>query len=134
MYKKFIYFSILLSVFLSNPNLANTQSFKPKVTVGTSVLTSFDVFQKKKFLTIFYGRDFSEQDSIDLLVAEIIKLEFAQRKGIQISETFLKEQTEVVMNKLVNGKPFSKLMEYHSIETEYLFNTIKSNYYWTELV
>ncbi len=132
--KKFIYFSIFLAVLLSNPNTINAQSFKPKVTVGTSVLTSYDVSQKRKLLTIFYGRDFSEQDSIDVLINEVIKLQYAQKKGIQISETFLKEKTKNMLNKVVNGKPFAKLMKNYSIETEYLFDIIKSNYYWSELI
>ena len=75
-------FLFIVIFFFPNWNLAIGQSFKPRVIIGDLVLTSYDISQKKKMLSLFHGRNFSENDVVELFIAEIIKSQHAQKLGI----------------------------------------------------
>ena len=50
---KLSFFNVLIIfTMLMNSTQLESQSFKPELTVGNQVLTSYDVMQKRKFLTI----------------------------------------------------------------------------------
>ena len=125
-------FTILF--FSPNWNLAIGQSFKPKVTIEDLVLTSYDISQKKKMLSLFHGKNFSEKDVTELFIAETIKSQHAQKIGILISDLFLKDQFEIILNRTINGKTFSKILEENSVDKEYLYETIKSGILWNEVI
>ena len=127
-------FILIIIFFFPNWNLAIGQSFKPKVIIGDFVLTSYDISQKKKMLSLFHGRNLSEKDIVELFIAEIIKSQHAQKMGIQISELFIRDQLKIILNKTINGKTFSKSLEENSVDREYLYETIKSEFLWNEVI
>ena len=88
-------FIFVVIFFFPNWNLAIGQSFKPRVIIGDLALTSYDINQKKKMLSLFHGRNFSENDVVELFIAEIIKSQHAQKMGIQISDLFIRDQLKL---------------------------------------
>ncbi|MFL2827494.1 MAG: peptidylprolyl isomerase [Paracoccaceae bacterium] len=136
--RKFNHFATILIFivifFFSNWNLAIGQSFKPRVIIGDLVLTSYDISQKKKMLSLFHGRNFSENDVVELFISEIIKSQHAQKMGIQISDFFIRDQLKIILDKTINGKTFSKILEENSVEREHLYETIKSGFLWNEVI
>lgn len=127
-------FIFIVIFFFPNWNLAIGQSFKPRVIIGDLVLTSYDISQKKKMLSLFHGRNFSENDVVELFIAEIIKSQHAQKMGIQISDLFIRDQLKIILDKTINGKTFSKILKENSVEKEYLYETIKSGFLWNEVI
>ncbi len=127
-------FIFVVIFFYPNWNLAIGQSFKPKVIIGDTVLTSYDINQKKKMLSLFHGRNLAEKDVVELFIAETIKSRHAQKLGIQISNLFIREQLKIILDKTINGKTFSKVLEENSVESEYLFETIESEFLWNEVI
>ena len=61
-------FAFIIIFFSPNWNLASGQSFKPRVIIGDLVLTSYDIKQKKKMMSLFHGRNFSETDVVELFL------------------------------------------------------------------
>ena len=120
--------------FFSNLNLAMGQSFKTRVTIEDLVLTSYDITQKTKMLSLFHGRNFSEKETIELFIAETIKSRHAKKLGIQISNLFIRDQLKIILDKTINGKPFSIILEENSVESEYLYETIESGFLWNEVI
>ena len=120
--------------FFSNLNLAMGQSFKTRVTIEDLVLTSYDITQKTKMLSLFHGRNFSEKETIELFIAETIKSRHAKKLGIQISNLFIRDQLKIILDKTINGKPFSLILEENSVESEYLYETIESGFLWNEVI
>ena len=127
-------FILIVIFFFPNWNLAIGQSFKPRVIIGDLVLTSYDISQKKKMWSLVHGRNLSENDIVELFIAEIIKSQHAQKMGIQISELFIRDQLKIILDKTINGKTFSKILEENSVESEYLYETIKSGFLWNEVI
>ena len=127
----FIFVSIF---FFSNLNLAMGQSFKARVTIENLVLTNYDITQKTKMLSLFHGRNFSEKETIELFIAETIKSRHAKKLGIQISNLFIRDQLKIILDKTINGKPFSLILEENSVESEYLYETIESGFLWNEVI
>ena len=127
-------FIFIVIFFFPNWNLAIGQSFKPRVIIEDLVLTSYDISQKKKMLSLFHGRKLSENDVVELFIAEIIKSKHAQKMGIEISDLFIRDQLKIILDKTIDDKTFSKILEENSVESEYLYETIKSGFLWNEVI
>ena len=111
-----------------------SESFRPKISIDGTVVTSYDISQKKKFMKLVYGRDLSNNEVADLLISEAIKLQYATDRNILINESFIKSQLEEILNKSANNKTLKEVFIENSISEEVLYNTIKTNIFWAELI
>ena len=111
-----------------------SESFRPKISIGGTVVTSYDISQKKKFMKLVYGRDLSNNEVADLLISETIKLQYATDRNILINESFIKSQLEEILNKTANNKSLKEVFVENSISEEVLYSTIKTNIFWAELI
>ena len=111
-----------------------SESFRPKISIDGTVVTSYDISQKKKFMKLVYGRDLSNNEVADLLISETIKLQYATDRNILINESFIKSQLEEILNKSANNKSLKEVLIENSISEEVLYSTIKTNIFWAELI
>ena len=128
-----IVFSVVLILYGYKGQVLS-ESFKPHMRVGPHIITKYDITQKQKFFSIFYGKEFSKEETIEAVISEIIKLEYLQKEGIQIDDTFVSQQVQLILARKINNKKFGNIMEENSIEEEFLFNTVKSSFFWNELI
>ncbi len=125
---------LAILIFFGNMERVLSDSFKPQIRVGSKIITKYDITQKQKFFSIFYGKAFSEKEAIDAIISEIIKLEHSEKQGIRIDSSFISSQVLSFLDKPVGNKQFKDLMKENSVDEEFLFNTVKSSLYWNELI
>ena len=85
-------------------------------------------------MKLVYGRDLSNNEVADLLINETIKLQYATDRNILINENLIKSQLEQILNKSANNKSLKEVFIENSISEEVLYNTIKTNIFWAELI